>query len=254
MNLRALFAVAVAAISPAALAAPIIVGPPLELDVYQNSLGQLIATAVGKIPACGLVPTNADPTFTIAGTVISVKQPVKGISCTNPPPDDAFYIASVNFGRVFDGVYTVNWDHPALTATYTVSGNPGISAAFSGNWFDPNQNGQGFEIEILGGATPLMSVLWFTFAPTGGETWIAASGPVSGTHVSMDAYQISGPGALFPPQFDAARVSAQPWGSLTFTFSDCNTGRVDWVSTQPGYGSGTMALTRLTQPDGLGCP
>lgn len=253
MNLR-LFCVLAVVLSPAAVAVPIIVGPPTQLFVYQNSQGQLIATAIGQVPACGLVATNADPTFMIAGSVITVTQPVIAVTCTNPPPDDGYYIASVNFGRRFDGTYTVNWDIPQLTADYTITGNPGISAAFSGNWFDPNQNGQGFEIEILGGSTPQMSVLWFTFAPDGGETWIAASGPISGTHATMDAYQVTGPGAVFPPHFNAAQVTAQPWGSLTFTFSDCNTGHVDWASTQPGYGSGTMALTRLTQPDGLGCP
>ena len=239
---------------PTSVAVPIIVIPPTDLNLYQNSAGQLIATVSGPVPACGLVATDADPTYTIAGNIISVMQPVKGVACTNPPPPDGYYIASVNFGRLFDGTYTVNWNIPQLTASYTIVGNPGISAAFSGNWFDPAQNGQGFEIEILGGSAPQMSVLWFTFAPGGGETWIAASGPIDGTQASMDAYQISGPGAVFPPHFDAANLTRQPWGTLKFTFTGCNAGRVDWTSTQPGYGSGSMPLTRLTMPDGLQCP
>jgi hypothetical protein len=44
------------------------------------------------------------------------------------------------------------------------------------------------------------------------------------------------------------------WGTLTFTFTDCNSGRVDFTSTVPGYGNGSMNLTRLTLPDGLTCP
>lgn len=243
-----------ALILPSAVSAQVIGVPSTQLILHQNSAGQLIATVLGPVPACGLVATSADPTFSRAGFVITVTQPLNAVTCTTPPPPDGYYIASVNFGRLFDGTYTVNWNIPQLSADYTITGNPGISAAFSGNWFDPGQSGQGFEIEILGGSTPQMSVLWFTFAPGGGETWIAASGPIDGTQATMDAYQISGPGALFPPHFDAAKLTPQPWGTLEFTFSDCNNGRVDWASTQPGYGSGTMALTRLTLPDGLGCP
>jgi len=229
--------------------------PDVQLFVYQNTAGQLIATVAGNVPACGLVATSADPTYTIAGNVITVKQSVIAVTCTNPPPPDGYYVASVNFGRLFDGDYTVNWDVPALSAQYTISGNPGISAAFSGNWFDPSQSGQGFEIEILGdSAAPQMSVLWFTFAPGGGQTWIAAGGPVDGRRATLVAYQIGGPGARFPPHFDASHATPQPWGTLTFEFSDCNSGRVDWASTQPGYGAGTMPLTRLTLPDGLSCP
>jgi hypothetical protein len=251
MNLYRVIALAVL-ILPATVSSQVIGVSPLTL--HQNTSGQLIATVAGTVPACGLVATSADPTYTIAGNTITVTQAVVAIACVNPPPPDNYYIASVNFGRLFDGTYTVNWNIPQLTADYTITGNPGISAAFSGNWFDPTQSGQGFEIEILGGSAPQMSVLWFTFAPGGGETWIAASGPIDGTQASMDAYQITGPGAVFPPHFDAASVHAQAWGSLKFTFSDCNTGRVDWSSTQLGYGSGTMALTRLTMPDGLACP
>jgi len=253
MNLYRVIAAAILSIPAAGVAHVVIPGSSVALLLHQNSSGQLIATVQGQIPPCGLVPTHADPTFTIADKVITVTQPLIAADCTNPPPPDENYIATVNFGRLFDGTYTVNWNIPSLSEQYTISGNPGISAAFSGNWFDPNQSGQGFEIEILGNGTA-MSALWFTFAPGGGETWIGASGPISGTQATLVAYQVTGTGALFPPHFDAAHVTAQPWGSLKFTFSDCNTGRVDWASTQPGYGSGTMALKRLTMPDGLACP
>jgi hypothetical protein len=61
-------------------------------------------------------------------------------------------------------------------------------------------------------------------------------------------------GCFFAPPFDAANVHTQSWGELTFTFADCNHGHVDWSSTIPGYGSGGMDLTRLTEPAGVTCP
>jgi hypothetical protein len=46
---------------------------------------------------------------------------------------------------------------------------------------------------------------------------------------------------------------ANPWGTLTFTFTNCDHGNVDFDSVF-GYGSGNMNLTRLTLPAGLACP
>jgi hypothetical protein len=44
-----------------------------------------------------------------------------------------------------------------------------------------------------------------------------------------------------------------PYHTLTFTFTDCNHGTVDFDSVL-GYGAGSMNLTRLTQPASLSCP
>jgi hypothetical protein len=41
------------------------------------------------------------------------------------------------------------------------------------------------------------------------------------------------------------------WGTFTNTF-DCDHGKADFSSVA-GYGTGSMKLTRLTQPAGLSC-
>jgi uncharacterized protein YndB with AHSA1/START domain len=239
-------------LSASCFAQGIIIIPTLQ--VGQNPSGQVIAYVSQQIPACGITSEDSDPTFTIQGTVITVTQRVIAVTCATPPPPDKYYVAALNFGRLFDGTYTINWNFPALTATYTVAGNPGIGAAFSGNWFDSAQSGHGFEIEVLPTDPPQLLVFWFVFAPNGGRAWIGGSGPINGNQAIVQGYQVDGPGALFPPHFDAANVQPQAWGTLTFTFTDCNTGQVSWNSTIPGYGSGTLPITRLTMPAGLSCP
>ncbi len=52
----------------------------------------------------------------------------------------------------------------------------------------------------------------------------------------------------------ASDIQKTSWGTLTFTFSDCNTAVVSWNSTLPEYGSGSMPITRLTQIAGTICP
>jgi hypothetical protein len=127
-----------------------------------------------------------------------------------------------------------------------------IQPGITGNWFNAAQSGHGFEIEVLPTTPPQLFAFWFVFAPDGGQTWIGGTGEINGDHASVQAYQVNGAGALFPPHFDAANTASQPWGTLTFTFTDCNNGQVSWNSS-PAYGNGTLPITRLTMPAGLHC-
>ena len=129
-----------------------------------------------------------------------------------------------------------------------------ITRGISGSWFNSNQSGHGFALEVLPGSPQVLSAFWFVFAPGGGATWIAAQGPVDGDHALLQAYQVAGSGSMFPPHFDPANVHAQSWGTLTFTFAGCNSGNVTWNSTAPGYGVGSLAISRLIAPDGVHCP
>jgi len=124
-----------------------------------------------------------------------------------------------------------------------------IVPTFTGSWFDPAQSGQGLHIEILPDKQFLAA--WFTFNPAGTEqSWFVGTGSYSGNTAIIPAVQPTG--GRWIPNFNPAQVTNNNWGSLTFTFTDCNHGKVDFVSTL-GYGVGSMNLTRLTQPAGLSC-
>jgi hypothetical protein len=123
----------------------------------------------------------------------------------------------------------------------------------TGSWFNAGQAGQGFSIQVLPGQPLQVMASWFVFAPDGGQTWIVGQGAVTGTKAVLQAYRMTGAGARFPPEFDQTNVRSEHWGTLTFTFSDCDRGRVAWASPVPGYGNGSMSLTRLTLPAGLTC-
>jgi uncharacterized protein YndB with AHSA1/START domain len=128
-----------------------------------------------------------------------------------------------------------------------------IGPGMTGSWSVPDQSGHGFTIEVLAGEPPQMLVSWFVFGPQGGHAWIIAHGPVDGARAELQGQRITGSGGRFPPNFDPAGVRAEPWGTLTFAFGDCNHGRVEWASTEPGFGNGIVNITRLTLPAGLTC-
>jgi hypothetical protein len=126
-----------------------------------------------------------------------------------------------------------------------------ITAAFTGAWYDPAQSGHGLFVEVLSGNRFLAS--WFAFDPSGKQqAWFTGVGTYSGNTATITNVVLP-TGGRFIPNFDAAAVTPNAWGSLTFTFTDCNHGRVDFSSVA-AYGSGSMNISRLTQPAGLVCP
>jgi plastocyanin len=132
----------------------------------------------------------------------------------------------------------------------TGTGNLPITAGFTGAWYDPLQSGHGLLMEVLPGNQ--LVAYWYTFTPDGQQTWFGGAGPITNDTAVVSVYQ--GTGGRWIPNFDPTKFALQPWGTLTITFSDCNHGRVDFVSTVPGYGSNHMDLTRITQPAGTSCP
>jgi len=126
-----------------------------------------------------------------------------------------------------------------------------IDASFSGSWFDPDQSGHGLMVEVL--PDNHLLALWFAFSPDGTQqSWLGGVGTYTGNAATITDVALP-VGGRWIPHFDPTKVVREPWGKLTFTFSDCNHGTVDFTSTL-GYGSGSMNLTRLTMPAGLSCP
>ncbi len=151
-----------------------------------------------------------------------------------------------------------------------------LGGYLSGNWYNQSQGGHGFQLEFTnlatGGTTYNMLAIWFVYTPAGsiatdgsGQNWIYAQGSYDTSKNTVTLPAVLQTGARFPPNFntgDVRRVGtgANPpnlWGTLTFTFTDCNTGTVSWHSDVPGYNNANdtpLAITRLTQIAGTTCP
>jgi len=144
----------------------------------------------------------------------------------------------------------------SITVLDTVASTFAIGPGISGNWFNPTagQDGHGVQFEILPGNG--MLAIWFVFTPDGsGQTWLYAQGtydPAS-SMVTMPAYLSLG--AKFPPNFTHTDDHVTQWGTLTFKFTDCNSGTLSWTSTTAGYpASGSFPIARATSIAGTTCP
>ena len=136
-----------------------------------------------------------------------------------------------------------------------------IGGYMSGNWYNPLQGGHGFQLEFTTLNNGALAI-WFVYTPDGsGQNWIYSQGSYDPTKNTVTLPAILEHGAKFPPNFNPADVKGAPpdplWGSLTFTFSDCNHGTVSWHSDFPGYNMANdmpLAIQRLTQIAGTTCP
>jgi plastocyanin len=182
-------------------------------------------------------------------------------------PSDTAWTATVAFNE--PGVVTYHCDpHSSIMRgkiTVESAGdddpsNVPITGGFTGQWYDPAQSGHGLLLEVVPDAASggnLLVAFWFTFAPLDQvdapqQSWFLGTGPINGDVATVDTYIESG--ASWIPNFDHDDVVVDHWGSMTFTFTDCSHGRVDFDSERPGYGSGHMDLVRLTTPVGVTCP
>jgi hypothetical protein len=161
-------------------------------------------------------------------------------------------------GRYEMGAWATSGDPPTRSAPlfftlFQAGAAVPITPAFSGAWYDPAQSGHGILIEVLPGNRLL--AYWFAFTPDGTQqAWFGGVGDIAGNGATVSADR--GQGGRWIPNFDPATFSLQRWGTLTFSFSDCDHGTVAFTAAEDAaeWSIGTMSLTRLTQPAGLACP
>jgi plastocyanin len=125
-----------------------------------------------------------------------------------------------------------------------------IGAGMTGAWFDPAQGGHGLLLQVLPENQFLAA--WLAFSPSGEQSWFMGVGTHAGNTATVTSVD-QPTGGRWIPNFDASRIVLSAWGTLTFTFTDCNNGRVDFDS-RTSYGSGSMTLRRLTAVAGVACP
>jgi hypothetical protein len=132
-----------------------------------------------------------------------------------------------------------------------------IDPGISGNWFDPNHDGEGWFVQVLNDTQAL--VYWFTYAPpaVGGDeaqAWIGGVGDIRGSGIVVPAgASFISKGPRFGSEFDPNEVALRPWGKFVLSFSDCDNGLMYYRSDDPDFGHGSLDLKRLSQIDGLTC-
>jgi glucose/arabinose dehydrogenase len=157
---------------------------------------------------------------------------------------------SVYMSSQFGGVFLLSDGEP-------VSEGFEINAGLNDAWFSPATAGQGFLIIVFPEAK-LVFLAWFTYdverppedvmAMLGepGHRWLTAQGPYSGNTASLDVFVTSG--GVFDSPVPAVDPPVQD-GSMTITWSDCESGLVEYEITSLGL-SGEIPIERIV-PDNV---
>jgi hypothetical protein len=124
----------------------------------------------------------------------------------------------------------------------------------SGAWYNPEQPGEGFIIEVMPDDRGV--VYWFTYAADGSgeQAWMMGDGPIAREHLSPPRTWLSIDsliqpiGATYGPDFDPADVERIDWGWLEIDFHDADTGHVHFESHLEDFGSGDFPIERLARP------
>lgn len=124
---------------------------------------------------------------------------------------------------------------------------PDVDGGFSGAWFDPAHNGEGFVVQVLEDDRAI--VYWFTYTADGDQRWLLGTGTIVGTRIVVaDLYDASG--GRFGENYDPRQVRLAARGSLEIAFRNCSEAVVNYLVDGAG---GHQSLTRLTQLHGYRC-
>jgi len=125
-----------------------------------------------------------------------------------------------------------------------------MNAGLNDAWYYPVTTGQGFFINVFP-ALGYVSLSWFTYdtkRPAAGVTanlgepghrWLNAVGQISGNTAVMDVSYASG--GLFDSGTPVTEIND---GTITLTFSDCNSGTVEYNITSINR-QGTVPIQRV---------
>lgn len=147
---------------------------------------------------------------------------------------------------------TLIFIHIAIIASLAHASEPIITKSFTGGWHDPSKNGQGFLLEIIrsNGQKKALST-WFTFDTTGNQYWLIGVGEIQGQSINFE--MLLPQGGKFGDAHDPSNMSNTYWGDVTFNFTNCNEGTVNWEPQLAGFESGSMPVIRTTAINNLNC-
>lgn len=127
----------------------------------------------------------------------------------------------------------------------------GLRTCHSGSWYNPDQEGHGFMVQVYRVAAELRLLMtWYTYVE-GKQYWIIGNGLIEGDHATMPVYAGSGTG--FPTDFDPESVEFIEWGTMTFELIDDANAKVSWQTDVTGFSDGEIEVTKLSELIGYGC-
>lgn len=127
------------------------------------------------------------------------------------------------------------------------AGGAVLPSDVNGTWYDPARSGEGFVVQAdsAGGA----QLVWFTYDAAGTQRWLFGT-----YNASTQRFDLVRPvGTRFGPDFSAAAVVREEFGTLQLDRLGCDALRVRYRAVAATDVGLDLTLTRLTTPSGIHC-
>lgn len=122
----------------------------------------------------------------------------------------------------------------------------------SGEYYSPERNLEGFFVEIVQrDVGRAIVVSWYTY-DLGRQMWLAGVATLTDGAESVEIPMEIFGGTDFGDAFSTDEVQREDWGTIEFSFPDCDSAKVDYNS-ELDFGEGSITLTRLTSLVGVSC-
>lgn len=138
---------------------------------------------------------------------------------------------------------------PAIWAQHIPVNIPSIRADMSGNWFNPDQDGHGIQLEVLDNGR--VALAWYTYDINGEPLWLFGVGSAKLTTIEVELLRFTG--GRPPANWDEASVESEAWGAVSMEFESCDAGTLSWTTDDPDFPSGEMPIERLTRLQAQRC-
>jgi hypothetical protein len=132
----------------------------------------------------------------------------------------------------------------------------GINGAITGSWYNPQQNGQGWVVEVAEGPSgePIFISYFYGYDNDGGQLWmVTGASVIDGNTAVADVYRGSATG--FGGDFDPASFTlGDVVGTVMFEFDDCVSGQVTFTSADTALlADFSNGIQRITHIESLDC-
>jgi len=124
-----------------------------------------------------------------------------------------------------------------------------VNEEFSGNYFEPGEDGRGLIVDITPGGQEFgrnALVQWFTYRD-GSPIWLLGTGSIdqNTNSVTFDFWEFEGTGGAFGPENEPP-TEFPVWGTGTLTFNSCNSLTLEFAGED---GTGVQNLVPSTRGD-----
>jgi hypothetical protein len=124
----------------------------------------------------------------------------------------------------------------------------------TGQWWNPERDGEGFYVEVIGeGENLQIGLAMFSYDEAGNQLWLVGNVPIAQGDIVATVPVLLVEGPVWGTGYDPADKNTTEFGSIVVRFPTCDTALFNVQSNVQTLESGNYSLVRITEIVGMDC-